>query len=277
MRALAWKRAGSWGEGSRDSGGGVERRGWRVYGNGAGEVRGGGRAGGGGHGRGEGGFRLVFGFVGSGRKWFGFFGLGFGDGFVPQIFGGFVGEGPEALEILDGAAVEAVGLGLMAEEAAPHLGVDAEEAFGEEEGALIERPAVLLEGFGDLRAEAREAGALDGDGVIEHAGVEAAFEVSDAEAGLLGDGDLLEGEEFLGIAGVVEGDEVRAEFEDLVGIFEEGDVVVTGIEAVFAGILGGAGLALGGAGPGGLGGVGPVGSELFFREGTGWVRQREVS
>jgi len=78
---------------------------------------------------GRGGERSGFGLLGLGRvvafgdeieirrnvvigKRFGFFELEEGIGFVPN----FVAEGADALKILDGAAVEALGLGLVAEE-----------------------------------------------------------------------------------------------------------------------------------------------------------------
>jgi hypothetical protein len=56
--------------------------------------------------------------------------------------------------------------------------------------------------------------------------------------------------------GVAEGDEVFRGFEE-----EEGGL---GEEAVLAGVLGGAGFALGGSGTGGLLGVGAPGGELFI-------------
>ena len=58
---------------------------------------------------------------------------------------------------------------------------------------------------------------------------------------------------------------------DLIEVFEADDGEGGGSEAVFAGILRGAGLALGGAGPGGLGGVGAIGGELFLGDGF-WRR-----
>ncbi|MEZ5403823.1 MAG: hypothetical protein R2729_29355 [Bryobacteraceae bacterium] len=56
-----------------------------------------------------------------------------------------------------------------------------------------------------------------------------------------------------------------------VGVFGVGfadgvDDIVGGEEAVGLGVPGGAGLAFGGAGSGGLSGVGPVGGELLFRD-----------
>jgi hypothetical protein len=60
-------------------------------------------------------------------------------------------------------------------------------------------------------------------------------EALDAEEGLLGEGDALDGEELLGVDGLVDGDGIFAESGDLVEIFEADD------------------------GEGGLGGIGSVG------------------
>jgi hypothetical protein len=62
-------------------------------------------------------------------------------------------------------------------------------------------------------------------------------------------GDALQGEEFLGVDGLVAGDEVGAEVDEDVGWFEADDGVVLGGEGMLAGILGGAGFALGVRGP----------------------------
>ena len=64
-----------------------------------------------------------------------YFGFRAGNGFVRQ----FAAEGLEAVEFLDGAAVEALGLGLVAEEEGPTVGLPGEavEAFGEEEVAVL--------------------------------------------------------------------------------------------------------------------------------------------
>jgi hypothetical protein len=79
----------------------------------------------------------------------------------------------------------------------------------------------------------------------------------------LGDGDALDGEEFLGIGGLVERDGAISELGDLLDVFEAGDGVSGGGEAVFAGVLGGTGFAIGGARAGRIGGVGAIGCELF--------------
>ena len=106
------------------------------------------------------------------------------------------------------------------------------------------------------------------EGFVEAGGEEAGLEAGGAEHGLLGEGHALDGEEFLGVDGLVDGDEVGFEMGDFLEVFEADDGEGGGGEAVFAGVLGGAGLAFGGAGAGGLGGVGAIGGELFF--GDGW-------
>ena len=173
-------------------------------------------------------------------------------------------EGFETVEFLDGAAVEALGLGLIAEEEGKTVGVfvEAVEAFGEEVVAVLrlgDFVIVVDERVGD----AHQGAAVAVEGLIEEGGAQAGVEAFDAEEGLLGEGDTLDGEELLGVDGLVDGDEVFAEAGDLVEIFEADDGEGGGGESVFAGVLGGARFALGGAGSSGLGGVGSVGGELF--------------
>src|SRR5262245_50593143 len=69
--------------------------------------------------RGWGGF--VDGFVGGRGFWFGFIGLGVGNGFVWEIIPGSFAD--EALEVFDGAAVLALDLGVVAEDERPHRGL----------------------------------------------------------------------------------------------------------------------------------------------------------
>jgi hypothetical protein len=95
------------------------------------------------------------------------------------------------------------------------------------------------------------------EGLVEAGGEEAGFEAGGAEDGLLGEGHAFEGEEFLGVDGVIGCDEV----------FEADDGEAGGGEAVFTGILGRAGLAFRGAGAGGIGSVGAIGDELLWGNG----------
>jgi hypothetical protein len=83
----------------------------------------------------------------------------------------------------------------------------------------------------------------------------------------LGESDALQGKEFLGVDGVVEVHQVFAEGGDLIEVFEADDDEAGGGEAVFAGILGRAGLAFRGAGAGRIGGIGAIGGELFWGNG----------
>jgi hypothetical protein len=107
---------------------------------------------------------------------------------------------------------------------------------------------------------------------VEAVGEHAVLEAGGADEGLLGEGDAFDGEEFLGVDGLVAGDEVFAEAGDLVEFFEAYDGEDGGGEAVFPGVLGGAGFALGGARSGGAGGVGAIGGEaLGGRRFFSWV------
>src|ERR1039457_6852772 len=158
-------------------------------------------------------------------------------------------EGFETLEFLDGAAVQALGLGLVAEEEGETVGVfvEAVEAFGEEVVAVLglgDFVIVVDEGL----ANAHQGAAVAVEGLVEEGGAQAGVEAFDAEEGLLGEGDTLDGEEFLGVDGLVDGDGVLAEAGDLVEIFEADDGEGGGGGAVFAGGLGAEGALLSGGG-----------------------------
>jgi hypothetical protein len=172
----------------------------------------------------------------------------------------------EALELFDGAAVEPLGLGLIAEEEGPCRGRVAShalETLGEAESLVLvlHFEAVDLERFVE-RNEGRVIGEI-GHGAIEGEGAEAGFEFREAEEVVLGDGDALDGEELLGVGGLIDGDEVGAEAVDGVAVLDFDDGEGGAGEGVFAGVGGGAGFAFGGAGAGGGLGVGSVGGELF--------------
>jgi hypothetical protein len=176
-------------------------------------------------------------------------------------------EGLQALEILEGAAIFAFGLDLIAQEQRPGVGSPvaghALEAIGEGVVAVL--------GFGDFDIAMADEVLGHGDeelargveGVVEATGEEAGFEACDAEDGLLGEGDALDGEQLLGVGGLVDGDKIGAEVRDFLEVFEADDGESGGGEAVLAGVLGGAGLAPGGAGTGGVSGIGAIGGELF--------------
>jgi hypothetical protein len=121
---------------------------------------------------------------------------------------------------------------------------------------------------GDDRVHEADGFAAVVEGLVEAGGEETGFEAGAAEDGLLGEGGAFEGEEFLGVDGAVEGDEVVAEMGDFLKVFEANDGEGGGGEHVFAGILGRAGLAFGGAGSGGPGGVGAIGCEAFGGDGA---------
>jgi hypothetical protein len=114
------------------------------------------------------------------------------------------------------------------------------------------------------------------EGLVEAGGEEAGFEAGGAEEGLLGEGDALDGEEFLGVDGLVDVQKIVLEVGDFIELFEADDGEGGGGEAVFAGVLGGAGLALWGARPGGFGGIGAIGGELFLGDGVLGVRHAVI-
>ena len=170
-----------------------------------------------------------------GRSWI-FFGLDCEIGFVRQVFiRQLAAQGFEALEFLDCATVKAFGLSLVAEEEGPGVAVagDTAEAFGEGVVAVL--------GAGDLQVADQVFGHGD-DGVagtvqgfVQAGGEEAGFQAGAAEEGVLGEGDALQGEQFLGVDGLVDVDQVGPEARDGFQVFEADDCVVRGGEAVAAG------------------------------------------
>ncbi len=119
----------------------------------------------------------------------------------------------------------------------------------------------------ELGAHGGEGGPVVVESHVETGGENAGFETGGAEHGLLRESHLLEGEQLLGVDGLVDREEVVLEACDLIELFESDDGEGGGREAMSAGILGRAGLALGSARAGALAGVGAVGSELFFGHG----------
>ncbi len=80
---------------------------------------------------------------------------------------------------------------------------------------------------------------------------------------MLGEGNAFDGEAFLGVDGLVGGDGIGDEGGDVSGVLDADDGEGFGIEGVLAGVLGGAGFALGSLGPGGTAGIDAVGSEAL--------------
>jgi hypothetical protein len=87
--------------------------------------------------------------------------------------------------------------------------------------------AVLgLAGFdllGELRVHGDAELSAGVEGFAKALAGESGFETGGAKDGLLGQGDALKGEEFLGVDGVVEVDQVFPEVGDLIEVFEAND------------------------------------------------------
>jgi hypothetical protein len=168
------------------------------------------------------------------------------------------------LEVLDGAAVLAFDLGLIADEQRPYggLGRDPLEAFGH--GVVAVLGGLDLDIRVELRVDAEAGASVVIENAVNATDEHAGFEAPAADHHELADGDALDGEDLLGGLGLVVGEGVGAEVVELAVLLEAEHGDVGGGQGMFAGVEGGAGLALGGAGSGGLRGVGPVGSELFF-------------
>ena len=174
-------------------------------------------------------------------------------------------EFDEAVEIIDGSAVEALGLSLIAEEQRPGVGAvtdHAVETVSKAIGAVL-----FLDFFGcgiQVFVE-RDEGRIvsEGEGLIERGGAESGFQAGHAEQVVLREREALDRESFLRIPGLVDGNEVVAEAVDGVAILDFDDGEVDAGEAVLARVLRGADFACGSARAGGVLSVGSVGGELF--------------
>ena len=160
-------------------------------------------------------------------------------------------------------------LGLIAQGQGPTVGLAgaAAKTFAQEVVAVLGPSDFDIPVTGEFFIHQDQGFSGGVEGLVEAGGEEAGFEARGAEESLLGEGDALDGEEFLGVDGLVDGDEVVLEMGDLMEVFEADDGKGGGSETVFASILGGAGLALWGAGAGGVGSVGAIGGERGCRGG----------
>jgi len=142
------------------------------------------------------------------------------------------------------------------------LELGAEGAVGLEGAELAEATEIGALEAGVVAGEAVEgffAGVV-GEAVLRAAG-EVGFQASDTPEIPGGVDELAEQVELQGALGLEIGLEGGSEEVELFELFGA-DYEVAGVEAVFEGVLGGAGFALGGAGAGGKLGVGDVGCWL---------------
>ena len=168
-------------------------------------------------------------------------------------------------KIFDGAAMEALGLGLKAEERGGDVGLAGEaiEAEGEPIGAvLFERD---VDAGGQIGAIEDEWLGGAGHGLVEAVGEEAGFEDGHAAHGVFGEGDAFDGVAFLGIDGLVSRDGIGDEGGDGGAVLNADDGEGVGVEVVLAGVLGGAGFAFFGLRSSGFAGVGLVGGDAAGR------------
>jgi hypothetical protein len=105
------------------------------------------------------------------------------------------------------------------------------------------------------------------EGLIEACGKQAGLEARGTEDCLLGQGHALDSEEFLGVNGLISCHKVGLEVGDFLEVFQADDGERGGPKTMLAGVLGGMGLAVGGAGSGGVSGVGAIGGELLVGDG----------
>ncbi|HTX35266.1 MAG TPA: hypothetical protein VME43_09595 [Bryobacteraceae bacterium] len=98
---------------------------------------------------------------------------------------------------------------------------------------------------GDVERGLVAEGAIGIDGLVDTGGEEAGFEAGGAQDGVAGEGNALQGGEFLEVDWVVDGDEVGFDVGDFVEVLGADDDEIGGGEAMFPGVLGRAGFALG--------------------------------
>jgi hypothetical protein len=171
----------------------------------------------------------------------------------------------EAVKFFEGATVLALGLGLVAKEERPSVGLagGAQEAFGE---AVI---AILCASYFDIAIAGKFfahgcEGVVGGvESFVEAGGEEAGLQAGGAEYGLLGESHAFQSEDLLGVDGLIDGDQIGLEAIDFAGVFEANDGERGGGKAVLDSVASGAGLAFGSFGSGGVGGIGSIGGELF--------------
>jgi hypothetical protein len=190
--------------------------------------------------------------------------IGVENGFVRDFFA----KAFETLEVLDGAAVEAVALGLVAEHELPRVAVDRHAVETVGEGVV---PVLLGAGpfvRNKLGVDPVGEGVVGEEAVVQAYGEHAGFHAVTAKQRKLGDGDPLDGEELLGILREIGGDGIGAQLRQVVLVFDADDGGGGRGEAVFAGIAGGAAFAFGSLRSGGLLRVGSVGGELPVGNGS---------
>jgi hypothetical protein len=175
-------------------------------------------------------------------------------------------DGLQTVEFIDSAAVVALRLGRVAQAQGQGVGFGGAvlKSLSQDEVAVLHARDFDIGEEDRVDLDARYVG--EAASFIEAGGEEAGFQAGGAEHGLLGEGDSLDGEDLLGVDGLVEFHGVVLEVGDLLDVFEADDGVSGGGESVFAGVLSGTGLAFRRAGAGGLGGIGSIGGELLGRD-----------
>jgi hypothetical protein len=100
---------------------------------------------------------------------------------------------------------------------------DAEETFGETVIAILGAGDFDIAIAGEFFAHGCEGAVGSVEGFVETRREEAGLQARSAEDGLLSEGHALQSEEFLGVDGLVDGDEIGLEAIDFAGIFEADD------------------------------------------------------
>jgi hypothetical protein len=162
-------------------------------------------------------------------------GLGCGLRFREILFGEDAAKGADAVELFKGPAVEALGLGLVTKEELPvRFAAELREAGG--------CPVIVILAGGDLKSvsefgvfeDSRVAGNLQR--FLQAEGDEAAFDAVGTQQGVPGESEALDGEELLGVDGLVDGDQIGFEVGDGVDLFDADGGEARGIEEMLASV-----------------------------------------
>ena len=137
----------------------------------------------------------------------------------------FVAERFEPVEILDGAAVFAFGLGAVAKHETDGVRFlrDAAETFGYAVIAVLSASDFDVAVADHVRVHRDEGVVGAVEDVIEGAGEHARIETRAAKHHLLRESDSLDRDEFLGVYGFIAGDSVGFQFVDFAEVLEAHD------------------------------------------------------
>jgi hypothetical protein len=148
-----------------------------------------------------------------------------------------VAQLPEAVEIFDGAAVEAFRQSLEAKERGGDIGLSGVAIEVEHQPVGAGLVDVDVDAMGDLGTVEDVWVLMASHGRVEAVGEESGLESIETEHGVLREGDPFDGGAFLGVDGLVGGNGVGDEGGDADAVFDADDGERLGVEGRLAGVL----------------------------------------